>query len=75
MADLEQWMTDNKETDESLAGKLGISRVSVTRIRNGVHGASKKTALRLEAITGFPWFEFIGPVEQPSEPAETEAAQ
>lgn len=72
MHDLGNWMKD-RETDESLAKKLGISRVSVTRIRNGAHGASKDTALKLEAVTGIPWYEFIGPASKP-ENSDCEAA-
>lgn len=67
MERLQQWMSKRGETDTSLAQKVTetghpISRVQITRIRNGKSGASKPTAQKLEEITGIPWHEFIEPV-------------
>lgn len=61
MTQLQQWMDDAKETDLTLAGKLGISRVHVSRLRRGKYGASKATALKLEEVTGIAWHAFIEP--------------
>lgn len=60
---MQKWMDTKEETDVSLAPRIGVSRVQILRIRSGQCGASKKTAKRLEKVTGIPWHEFIGPVE------------
>lgn len=74
MHNLQEWMTENKESDETLAAKLAISRVQVSRIRRGINGASKATAQRIEALTGLPWHSFIEPSAASVEPHE-EAAE
>ena len=61
MTDLQQWMTTHKETDQTLSEKLGVSRAHVSRLRRGVYGASKGTALRIEEVTGIAWHTFIEP--------------
>jgi len=60
LSELEAWMKGANTSDAALAGKLNISRVQVSRIRRKVNGASRKTALKLEQITGLPWHSFIG---------------
>lgn len=65
MHDLKTWMAEAKETDESLAAKVGVSRTQITRIKNGASGASKETALELERVTGIQWHEFIGSLSEP----------
>lgn len=76
MHDLKTWMTEAKETDESLAAKVGVSRAQITRIKNGASGASKETALELERITGIAWHEFIGSISEPrSRPDGAQALQ
>lgn len=57
---LQQWMEAHNETDESLAERLGLTRAHVSRLRRG-SGASKETAIKLEAETGIPWHVFIEP--------------
>lgn len=57
---LQQWMDAHAETDESLAGKIDLTREHVSRLRRG-SGASKETALKLESETGIPWHTFIEP--------------
>lgn len=49
---LQAWMGENKETDESLSRKVGVSRVQIRRIRLGENHPSRDTALKLEQITG-----------------------
>lgn len=61
MADLAQWMTDNRETDQSLAPKIGVSRVHVSRLRRRVHKPSPELAVRIEQVTGIPAWEFLKP--------------
>lgn len=51
---LEDWMKRASETDQSLAPKLGISRVHVSRLRRVVHNPSPELAERLEQLTGIP---------------------
>lgn len=58
---LQQWMDAHSETDGTLADKLSISRAHISRIRRGVYGASKETALKIEAATGIAWHTFIEP--------------
>lgn len=60
MQKLQDWMIVKGERDETLAPKLGITRVQMSRIRRSVNGASKRTALELERLTNIPWYEFIG---------------
>lgn len=57
---LQHWMDAHEVTDESLAEKLMLTRAHVSRLRRG-DGASKETALKLEAETGIPWHVFIEP--------------
>lgn len=59
MADLAQWMRLNDETDQSLAPKIGVSRVHVSRLRRKVHLPSPDLARKLEEITEIPAAEFI----------------
>lgn len=59
MQRLQQWMKDKGERDETLGPKVGVSRVQMSRIRRSINGASKTTALKLEELTGIPWYEFI----------------
>lgn len=65
MADLNSWMDDAGESDESLAPKLGVSRVQVSRIRRGVNKPSATVAARLEELTGIPAWDFLRPARQP----------
>lgn len=59
MDDLQAWMTANRETDASMAPKLSVSRVQVSRIRRGKCRPSPETALKLERITQIPASTFI----------------
>ncbi len=61
MADLNTWMDGAGESDESLAPKLGVSRVQVSRIRRGVNKPSTAVAARLEELTGIPAWDFLRP--------------
>jgi plasmid maintenance system antidote protein VapI len=58
---LQEWMKVEQRKDADLAPVLEISRVQVSRLRRKVNGASRKTALKLEQLTGIPWHNFIGP--------------
>lgn len=53
------WMKVNRETDQSLAPKVGISRVHVSRLRRGVHRPSPDLARKLETVTNIPAATFI----------------
>ncbi len=59
MTDLKTWMSDNSETDETLSGKLGISRVHVSRLRRKLCKPSPATAIKLERVTSIPAASFI----------------
>jgi len=61
MTPLGTWMKNAGESDKSLAAKLGVSRVQVLRIRNGVCKPSPKLAQALEKETGIPAWDFIRP--------------
>lgn len=58
---LSAWMRATGNTDQTIAAAVGISRVQANRIRRRVSGATKVTALRLQALTGIPWGTFIAP--------------
>lgn len=59
MTQLETWMTQNHETDESLAAKADVSRVQISRLRRGINRPRPALASRLEKITSIPAAEFI----------------
>jgi transcriptional regulator with XRE-family HTH domain len=59
MTILEQWMRAGGFTDEAVSQKVGVSRVQITRIRNGQNRPSRETAMKLEAVTGIPAARFI----------------
>lgn len=59
MANLSQWMRLNGETDQSLAPKIGVSRVHVSRLRRNIHKPSPELAKKLELVTQIPAAEFI----------------
>lgn len=61
MDQLQAWMAARSENDHTLAPRVGVSRVQISRIRRGVTGASKPTAMRLQEVTGIPWYRFIDP--------------
>lgn len=61
MTALQTWVDAAKLTDEALAAKVGVSRVQITRIRNGVCRPSVKTAQKLAEVTGVPAANFILP--------------
>lgn len=63
MADLASWMEARGETDATLATKVGVSRVQITRIRNGVSKPSPRVAMELERLTAIPAWEFLRPSE------------
>lgn len=56
---LADWMSRNRETDQSFAPKLGVSRVHVSRLRRVIHNPSPDLALKLEEITEIPAAELI----------------
>lgn len=64
MIDLALWMKTAGETDETVAAKLGVSRVQVSRIRRGVNRPSPTVAEKLQAITGYPAWEFLKPAAE-----------
>jgi transcriptional regulator with XRE-family HTH domain len=59
MNQLAIWMSANSETDKTLAPKVEISRVQVSRIRRGIQRPRRELALRLEAVTQIPASDFI----------------
>lgn len=59
MQTLADWMRRNSETDQSLAPKIGVSRVHVSRLRRNVHKPSPDLARKLEEVTQIPAAEFI----------------
>lgn len=59
MTKLAEWMRANEETDETLASKLGVSRVHVSRLRRDVHRPRPGLARKLEELTGIPAAQFI----------------
>lgn len=69
MADLNAWMKGEGESDETLAPKLGVSRVQVSRIRRGVNRPSLTVAAKLEELTGIPAWDFLRPAEPANRPS------
>lgn len=61
MAELSDWMSNHRETDQTFAPKLGVSRVHVSRLRRGVHKPSPELAVKIEDITGIPAWELLKP--------------
>lgn len=59
MGILAKWMTEHDESDQSLAPKVGVSRVHVSRLRRLVYNPSPDLAKRLEAVTGLGAAELI----------------
>lgn len=59
MGPLDTWMTSAGETNESLALKVGLSRVQISRLRRRIYRPSVETARKLEEITNIPAAEFI----------------
>jgi transcriptional regulator with XRE-family HTH domain len=56
-------MVRNSETDQSLAPKIGVSRVHVSRLRRSVHKPSPELAVKLESVTGIPAWELLRPTD------------
>lgn len=58
---LDEWMTRQGLSDAELALRLGgtISRSQVSRIRAGKSAASRKSAQKLEEVTGLPAANFV----------------
>lgn len=56
---LQTWMDRNGETDATLARKVAVSRVQISRIRRAKSGVSVKTAKALEALTQIPAANFL----------------
>jgi transcriptional regulator with XRE-family HTH domain len=54
-------MSSSGETDETVAAKVDVSRVQISRIRRGLHKPSPRLAARLEEITGVSAWEFLRP--------------
>ena len=67
MTRLDRWMTDNEWDDAKMAEAIGRDRSQVSRIRRGLSGASKDTALKLATITGIAWHHFIEPETVPDD--------
>lgn len=69
---LASWMTLTKQGDDTVAQKVGVSRVQISRIRRGLSKPSPDLAAKLEAISGVPAWDFVRPAE-PGEPQEAAA--
>lgn len=61
---LAKWMETAPETDESLAAKVGVSRVQISRIRRDLSAPSPKLAEKLEGVTGVPAWDFLRPSQK-----------
>lgn len=60
MTALQTWMDRNPaEHDGTLAPRIGVSRVQVSRIRRDVCKPSIATAQKLEVVTGIPAAKFV----------------
>lgn len=59
MTKLQKWMDRNGKRDAHVARAIRLSRPQISRIRRGITGASRTTALRLEALTGIKWWHFM----------------
>lgn len=55
-----------RETDETVASKVRVSRVQISRIRRGLSKPSPRLASELERVTGIPAWEFVRPQDQPA---------
>lgn len=54
-------MAEQALDDEGAAALIGISRSQVSRIKRGINKPSPETAVRLEAVTGIPAWDFLKP--------------
>ncbi len=63
MTKLSEWMTANEIDDAVMADRLGVSRVSISRIRRGLQRPSPRLAADLARETGIPAWDFIKPQE------------
>lgn len=54
-------MAEAGETDETLSGKTGVSRVQISRIRRGLSKPSAALAEELSRISGIPAWDFLKP--------------
>jgi transcriptional regulator with XRE-family HTH domain len=54
-------MTQHGETDETMSGKLGVTRVQVSRLRRDKSKPSPELAVRLEEVTRIPAWDFVKP--------------
>lgn len=59
MEQLCTWISDNKVSHLALALRVGVSRVQITRIANGVSRPSFELATKLAAITGIELTAFM----------------
>ena len=57
------WLKERAQTQEWLAGELGISAAHLSQILGGTRTPSLDVAARLETTTGIPMRDFL-PVEQ-----------
>lgn len=49
---LKEYLSSTEQTDEQFAAVVGVSRPTITRIRNGSHLPSIKNALKIVDKTG-----------------------
>lgn len=63
---LATWMAAHNETDETVASKVDVSRVQVSRIRRGLSRPSLALAEKLEGLTGVAAWDFLRPSEAPA---------
>lgn len=59
MTKLQRWMTKNNKCDAAVGRAIKRHRSHVGRLRRGKTAASHTTALRLEALTGIRWWNFM----------------
>lgn len=70
---LASWMDRADEGDDTLAEKVGVSRVQISRIRRNLSRPSPELAAKLEVVTGVPAWDLIKPAETGDIPAQDAA--
>jgi plasmid maintenance system antidote protein VapI len=58
--DVATYLKRSKKTQAALARELDTSRSVVCDLVKGRRRPGKKTAMKLEAITGHPWWQWVG---------------
>lgn len=59
MTILQRWMTKNGKRDDDVARAIKRDRSQISRIRRGVTGCSRGTAMKLQLLTSIRWHKFM----------------